>query len=178
MDARARRLAHIAPSSFCGRLAGRCPAEMRGENGAKSSPPRPWPLAHCIRATCRDADAGVSIGAPSPTPRQEDEGVEAGAVAHCHMTWKARAPIQSSTTCINLISAAAFHWGRSFPGYAVGLTRNLLETQPSGLRSHETYHQTARHHRRGDKGEHPSRTVIAQEECHHEADEDRAEPAP
>ena len=29
-----RRLAHIAPSSLCGRLAGRCPAEMRGEKGA------------------------------------------------------------------------------------------------------------------------------------------------
>jgi len=30
-----RRLAHIAPSSLCGRLAGRCPAEMRGEKGAR-----------------------------------------------------------------------------------------------------------------------------------------------
>jgi hypothetical protein len=28
-------LTHIALSSLCGRLAGRCPAEMRGEKGAR-----------------------------------------------------------------------------------------------------------------------------------------------
>jgi hypothetical protein len=99
--------------------------------------------------------------ARSSAPRQEDEGVEAGAVAHCHHYLESA---RASTIIDDLHTPYLRHGISLYLDHSGGTqypTRNRFEPQPGCLQPHEADHRATRHQSRGDKGEHPGRAVIA-----------------